>query len=442
VAALRRSWREAVGPVIAEQLAPLAVSIERLAPLPGNPRRGDVEAVARSLAMFGQRKPIVATRDGTVIAGNHTLAGALQLGWAEIAVVWVDDDAATAKAFALADNRTHDLGTYDEAALAALVAEVAGFENAALFAATGYDEASLAALVAAAMPAPPPPETFTDPDDVPETAPAITGAGDVWRLGAHRLVCGDSRDPATIAALMGDERATCCWTDPPYGVGVVGGSRALTVEERVALGGQSIANDTLDPSDLAAFLGAVFANTDAVLSPGARIYVAHPSVPALAAVFVAAVAGRWKLRQSLVWVKQSLVLGHADYHYRHEPILFAYKDAPGRWGRGGLGWYGDHAQTSVFEIDKPNANRIHPTMKPVELVARMVTNSSAVDDVVIDPFGGSGTTLIACHQLHRRARLVELDPHYVDVICRRWQEHTGAAPLRDGVPHNFAIEAA
>jgi len=295
--------------------------------------------------------------------------------------------------------------------------------------------------VEAATPAPPPPETFTDPDDVPEEAPAITAPGDLWRLGAHRLICGDARDPATIAALMGDELATCCWTDPPYGVSYVGGNHERTSKERLAVGGLTIRNDALDPSDLGALLDAAFAAVDVVLVPGARIYVSPPAGP-LAAVFMTSVAARWNYRQQLVWVKNSLVLGHSDYPYRHEPIAYANKDGAGRWGRGAQGWYGDHAQTSVFEVDRPPANRIHPTMKPVELVARMVANSSAVDDVVVDPFGGSGTTLIACHQLHRRARLVELEPGYVDVICRRWQEHTGAAPLRDGVPHNFATEAA
>ncbi|MBK9178739.1 MAG: site-specific DNA-methyltransferase [Acidimicrobiales bacterium] len=157
-------------------------------------------------------------------------------------------------------------------------------------------------------------------------------------------------------------------------------------------------------------------------------------------MFSEVVTQRWRLRQSLVWVKSRLLLGHTDYHYQHEAVMYAYKPAAGRWGRvGGRGWFGDHAQVSVFHVDTPNASREHPTMKPVELIVPMVRNSSPKGGAVLDPFGGSGSTLIACERTGRRARLVEVDPAYVDVICRRWQDYTGRLPVLEatGEPCDF-----
>jgi site-specific DNA-methyltransferase (adenine-specific) len=231
--------------------------------------------------------------------------------------------------------------------------------------------------------------------------------------------------------MMGGDRADCMWTDPPYGVEIVGGSHAEPADERRARGKPTIRND--GSAGLPDLLGGAWAVATAVLKPGAGIYVTHPANTALAAVFAEAFnqAG-WLLRQNLIWVKDSLVLGHTDYHYRHEPILFGYTDgATGRLGRsGGSGWYGDHAQTSVFEVPKPSRSESHPTMKPVALVAAMLGNSCPKRGIVYDPFGGSGSTLIAAHQLGQKARLVELDPRYADVIVRRFTEFAGIKPER------------
>lgn len=213
---------------IASGLIGLAVPIDSLHQLPGNPRRGDVDAVAASLERFGQRKPIVVDDDGTIIAGNHTWAAARQLGWDEIAAVRVSDDPATAKAYAMADNRTAELGGYDEAALLDLIRDV-GEVDASLLADTGWDDASVQDLIDRIDPGLPddPPD-----DDAPEPpAEPRSRLGDVWILGAHRVVVGDSTDTGAFEALMGQETASCVWTDPPYGVAYVGKTKdALTIE--------------------------------------------------------------------------------------------------------------------------------------------------------------------------------------------------------------------
>lgn len=409
--------------MIAEPLRPLARPITEFRLLEGNPRRGDVAACKRSLKRFGQRKPIVVRDDGTVEAGNTTLKAALELGWTEIAVAAFGDDDATAKAFALADNRTSELGSFDMAALAAMAVEVQAADPELLEAAS-YSEADLNALLAGQRV----PEKRTDPDAVPD-APAepVTTAGDVWLLGPHRLLCGDATDMAAVEAMLAGDRCDCMWTDPPYGVEYVGKTKnALTIR-----------NDGAD--DLPGLLAGAYAVATAALRPGAAVYIAHPP-GALFMVFAQAFfnAG-WKFHEGLVWVKDTMVLGHSDYHFKHEPVMFGYTAGEGRRGRGGAGWYGDHSQTSVFAIPRPSRSEDHPTMKPVELISRHLANSCPPGGSVLDLFGGSGSTLIAAHGANQVARLAELDPVYCDVICRRYQEHAGTKPVLEstGQPHDF-----
>lgn len=407
--------------MIHADLAPLAVPLDTLDALPGNPRRGDVAAVVRSYAEFGQRKPIVARRreDGTgggvVIAGNHQLAAARELGWDEIAVVWVDDDDVRAKAFALADNRTADLGSYDDEALAAMLADVA--VDADLLAAASFSEDELAALTRQK------PEKHTDDDDVPDPpAEPVTQPGDVWVLGEHRLICGDSTDPDVLATLLDGDRAAMVWTDPPYGVAYRGGLRAVAGFEGTKGTRAPIANDDLNIDELETFLRSALGAALAVSEDGASWYVAAPGGPPfLAFAKVLADLGVW--RQTLAWVKDVFVLGCQDFHWKHEPLFYGWKPGAGHY------FCGDRTLDTVWEIPRPKRSEEHPTMKPVELVARSLRYSSKPGAVVLDPFGGSGTTLIAAHGEGRRARLVELDPTYCDVICRRYQQHAGIAPL-------------
>ena len=402
--------------MIVESLRSLAVPIGDVRTMDGNPRKGDVAAVARSLETFGQRKPIVARVDtGEVIAGNHTLMAARKLGWSEVAVVWVKDDDATAKAFSLADNRTAELGGYDEELLAGLIGEVMEADEA-LLAATAWTEADLAELIA---------KTGGggddavqgDVDDVPEEAPSITNPGDVWTLGRHRLVCGDSTDPTVLRTLMGTDVADMVWTDPPYGVSYVGKTAdALTID-----------NDRLDENALGEMLDSVFASLVEVCRPGATWFVTSPPGP-LMLVFGQALAKQGIWRQTLTWVKDTIVLGHSDYHYRHEPMFYgwvpgaAHQEPPDRKG------------DSVWEFDRPKRNREHPTMKPVALIEKCIENHTDRGDVIVDPFGGSGSTLVAAHATGRTANLIELDPRYVDVICLRFARLTGVVPVnQDGV---------
>jgi DNA modification methylase len=256
----------------------------------------------------------------------------------------------------------------------------------------------------------------TDPDAIPEAPEPRTKPGDLWLLGEHRLLCGDATKPVDVERLMAGELAACLWTDPPYGVDYKGKTaEALTIR-----------NDTA--GGLAALLTAALANAGEVLESGAPFYIAHPPGPLSATFWNVVAAIGWQIHEGLVWVKDTMVLGHADYHYRHEPILYGWKPGPGRSGRGmheGSRWYGDHSQTSVFEIPRPKASEEHPTMKPVELLTGCLANSTRPGDAVLDTFLGSGSTMIACEQLGRRCYAMEIGPRYVDVAVRRWEEFAG-----------------
>jgi DNA modification methylase len=255
---------------------------------------------------------------------------------------------------------------------------------------------------------------LTDPEVIPALpARPRSRPGDVWELGAHRVACGDATDTTLIESLAPGESADLLWTDPPYGVDYVGKTKKAL----------RLAND--GAAGLGSLLRAAFASADAVLRPGAAVYVAHPAGAQSVEFAQAFLEQGWRLRQSLVWVKDAMVLGHADYHYRHEPILYGNKPGPGRWGRGQQGWYGGNAETSVLEIPRPKASRDHPTAKPVGLVRRCLQNSSERGQSVLDPFLGSGATLIACEELGRRCLGVEIDPRYTDVAVSRWERFTG-----------------
>lgn len=418
--------------------APETLDISELSLYHRNPRRGDVAAIAASMAANGVYKPLVVNRGShtgrpmEVLAGNHSLRALRllteqepdQTRWrrADCWVVDVDDDRAAR--IVLADNRTADLGDYDTAELAELLSGLDGD-----LAGTGYDLDDLADL-AAALDDAAGVELTGDPDAAPPPpAEPICRPGDVVQMGRHRLWCGDATDTAGVLEhLMGDERAACVWTDPPYGVDYTGKTGdALTIRNDAAAG-------------LRELLDGALATMRAAARPGAPVYVAHAD--AERATFEAAlVAADMPPRQNLIWVKNAFALGRADYHWRHEPILYAFTPGgEGRLGRGGPHWYGDDAQTTVLEHDKPSRNAEHPTMKPVSLIAHMLGNSCPPGGVVLDLFAGSGSTLIAAETLGMSSRLVELDPVYADVIARRWQMQSGQRPIIAGEPVDFGGE--
>lgn len=397
--------RRAVADVL--QLDLVTVPIDSVRVSGRNPRRGDVAAIKASLVANHQYAPIIVNRPtGEVLAGNHRVLAARELGWQEIAACFVEVDDEAARRILLADNRTSDLAGYDEQALIELLAEVG-----ADLAGTGYVQADLDALLDAVSA-----EVPVEEDDVPGLAEeAITQLGEVVVLGRHRLACGDARDGVLFDRLLAGEQAACVVTDPPYGVGYEGKTAARL----------RLQNDA--PADLDGLLRDAFSVVDARLVAGAPVYTFHPAGGLMPRFLDAFLGVGWQLRQSLVWSKDAMVLGHADYHFQHEPILYGFKPAPGggRLGRGGAGWYGDNRQVSVLEVARPRASREHPTMKPAELLARLVRNSTRRGEVVVDPFAGSGSLLVACEHQGRRARLVELDPRYCDVVVARWERLTG-----------------
>lgn len=411
--------------MLADPLRDLAVDVDELKPLEGNPRRGDVDAVARSLKKFGQRKPIVVRRDGTVIAGNHTLLAARKLGWPQIAAVRVDDDDATAKAYALADNRTSALGTFDESDLASMVAEVHAVDPELLLAAS-YDGEDLNALLEGRKVLP---AALNDPDDVPEPpADPVSVLGDLWLLGPHRLLCGDSTNPDDVDRVLADlGDPGIVYTDPPYGISIVSGSK---VGGGGAFGGKK--NEKADGSNVIASSDYLpVAGDDTTDAAADAFHLLSTAYPAARHVWwggnhYAASAGLPDSSCWLVWDKENTG-NFADAE-------LAWTNHPGAVRVLRHMWNG---MVRASERGK----RVHPTQKPVALAlwGFGVVDPDDSRRIVLDVFGGSGSTLIAAHTAGRTAAVVEMEPAYVDVICRRYQEHTGTKPVLQstGERHDF-----
>jgi site-specific DNA-methyltransferase (adenine-specific) len=366
---------------------------------PNNARRHDkknLEAIKGSLSLFGQRKPIVISGDNTIVAGNGTVEAARELGWTEIYVARIPHDwtPEQIKAYALADNRTAELAEWDSKILADQLLELD---------AEGWDVAEFGFE---------PLEPPINPDDEEplnfDEVPTRVTLGDVWKLGDHRLVCGDSTETTVMDKLMQGEKADMVWTDPPYGVNYVGKTKnSLTIE-----------NDNMDINQLEDFLTGAFNNIYQATKPGACWYVASPSGPQFVAFGNPLLKlGVW--RQTIIWVKDSLVMGRSDYHWKHETIFYGW--TPGAAHHA----VPDRKQDTVWEFNRPKRSTEHPTMKPIDLITKSLRNSTNQKEIVLDSFGGSGSTLIACEQTKRVARIIELDPKYCDVIIERWEKLTG-----------------
>jgi len=491
--------------MIQSDLQNLAHPITELQLLPGNPRRGDIEAVKRSLEAFGQRKPIVVRRsDSVVIAGNHTLQAAQALGWSEIAVVWVDDDEVTSKAFALADNRTAELGDYDEEALADLINDV-GSLNPGLLESSGWDDKSVQELLDRVEQV----ELPVDVDDVPEDVAAVSKLGDVWLLGEHRVMCGDSTDAKNVAELMNGRTAQLLHADPPYGMG----------KEN-----DGVLNDNLYASKLDEFQMAWWNTCRKFLDDNASAYIWGNPEDLWRLWYIGGLkdSERLTMRNEIVWVKPSgqgqsselmrsyspnterclfFMLGeqgfnnNSDNYWEGWENVRSYLETEMEKCGGRKNWksalgngMGSHyftksqwcfptqeayeklqsfARGDAFKQDydafkqdydalkqdfystrahfdnaHDNMNEVwefqkvsgaerygHATPKPVEMIVRVFKSSAPKDSVTLEPFGGSGSTLIAAEETNRIAYLMELDPHYVDVICARYQKHTGILPV-------------
>ena len=392
-------------------------SLDKLLPYVRNARQHSEEQIARiaaSIAEFGFVNPCLVGADGVLVAGHGRLAAARKLGLTTVPVVVLDHLTPTQRrALVLADNRLAELATWNDALLRVELEALQdeGFDLDL----TGFDADALADLLAGEEPEH---EGQTEDDAVPDVPEEpVSQPGDVWLLGPHRLVCGDATAAEAYAQLFPDgERADMVFTDPPYNVNYANSAR-----DKLRGKHRPILNDALG----AGFHDFLYdALSLLVAHTRGAIYVAMSSseLDTLQAAF-RAVGGHWST--FIIWAKNTFTLGRADYQRQYEPILYGWPEGAERH------WCGDRDQGDVWQIKKPQKNDLHPTMKPVELVERAIRNSSRPGDVVLDPFGGSGTTLIAAEKSGRVARLIELDPKYADVIVRRWQDWTGKQTTRE-----------
>ena len=400
---------------------------EKLVPYARNARTHSEEQVAQiaaSIVEFGFTNPILAGSDGVIVAGHGRLAAAQKLGLETVPVVVLDHLTPTQRrALIIADNRIAENAGWDDAMLRIELQSLQ--EDGFNLDITGFDADALAEIMAGE-------ETTvdgqTDDDAVPEvSATPISRPGDVWELGNHRLVCGDATDPKSYELLMTDAKADMIVTDPPYNV-----DYANSAKDKMRGKDRPILNDNLGDGFYDFLLAAM---TPMLSRCSGAVYVAMSSseLDTLQSAFRAA-GGKWST--FIIWAKNTFTLGRADYQRQYEPILYGWPEGENRH------WCGDRDQGDVWNIKKPQKNDLHPTMKPVELVERAIRNSSRPGDIVLDPFGGSGTTLIAAEKTGRIGWLIELDPKYVDVIVRRWQDWSGHEVYREADAVKFNDLAA
>jgi DNA modification methylase len=402
---------------ILEALLSLSVNIDSIKQDPKNARKHpdrNLETIKKSLSAFGQRKPVVVNRNtGHIEAGNGLWQAAKALGWSEIAVAFVNDASEVAQAYGIMDNQSALLAEWDLPNLKDLLQGLDDGETDMSL--TGFTTEEIENLMNQTH------QGLTDDDEIPEKVETICKTGDLWQLGEHRLLCGDATKKEDVERLMGGERVNLVWTDPPYGVNYGEKlERANPIAHRV----RTIKNDDLKPADLESFLTACFKNLADYADKGAAIYVACPPGTPLPSLIASFEGSGFDFRWQLVWVKDQLVLSRADYHFRHENILYGWKHGEAHY------FTDDRKQDSVFEVPRPKASDEHPTMKPVLLIEGMVRNSSTPGDIVADTFGGSGSTLIACEKLGRQCRMMELSETYCDVIIQRWQNFTGQTAVK------------
>lgn len=385
------------------------LSLGELTPADYNPRKdlqpGDAEyeKLKRSLAEFGYVEPVIWNKTtGHVVGGHQRLKVLADLGFESVDCVVVELDETREKALNIALNKIS--GQWDESKLALLIADLDASDFDAEL--TGFDEDEIQAMIGSLDEAEARDDGF-DLDAALEQA-AFVEPGDVWTVGRHRLMCADATQSVNLAALMDGKCANLLLTDPPYNVDFQSSK------------GLSIKNDKMDADSFYQFLLDSFTAAAAVLAPGASAYVFHADTEGLAFRRAFIDAG-FKLSGCCIWVKDSLVLGRSPYQWQHEPCLFGWKTG------GKHAWYADRKQTTIWQFAKPKRSKNHPTSKPVDLMAYPMGNSTQPNALVLDPFAGSGSTLIAAEQTDRVAYCMELDPKYASVILRRYVEHTGDA---------------
>lgn len=430
-----------------------------LIPYARNSRTHSDEQIAQicaSIKEFGFTNPVLVDGEGVIIAGHGRTLAAQRMGMKEVPCLRLDYlSEAQKRAYVIADNKLALNAGWDDEMLAL---ELKDLQAADLdLSVTGFTEKEIAVLLDDDGFDK---EGLTDDDAVPDLAEDLTSVpGDIWLLEDHRVMCGSATDQSQMDALMDGQLCDACWTDPPYNVDYEGSN------------GLKIQNDKMSDSNFYQFLCDAFVCISSSLKSGAAIYVAHTDKQSLNFMMAIRDSG-FKLSSCLIWVKNALILGRSDYQYKHEPILYGWKKGAAH------NWYSGRKNTTVFEqtyapyqfiddkniqidlgktslvisgdnldvdevrstiikMPKPKRNAEHPTMKPVELIIEMLKNSSRRTDLVLDAFGGSGSTLIACEKTGRHARLMELDPKYVDVIVKRWQDFTGKQAVHAETGQNF-----
>ncbi len=398
------------------------LKIDSLIPAKYNPRKdlkpGDkeYEKIKNSLTEFGYVDPIIVNSDLTIIGGHQRWKVLKSLGYTEVDCVVIDIDKTKEKALNVALNKIS--GEWNEALLAELIKDLQSIDYDVSF--TGFEPPEIEELFSNVHDKEIKEDDFDVEDALKE--PVISKQGDLWLLGRHRLICGDSTEPEVYNILMEGRKANLVVTDPPYNV---------AYEAKAG----KIQNDNLKDEEFYNFLYKAFSNMYDAMEKDASIYVFHADTEGLNFRKAFKAAGFY-LSGVCIWAKQSLVLGRSPYQWKHEPVLFGWKK------EGRHNWYSDRKQSTIWSFDRPSKNALHPTMKPVALCAYPIQNSSMSNCIVLDPFGGSGSTLIACEQTNRICYTIELDEKYADVIVKRYIEQVGTDEevflVRDGVKIKYA----
>lgn len=375
------------------------IDVTKLKPYEKNARKHeeyDISQIAKSIEAYGFNDPIgIWGKDNQIVEGHGRLLAAKKLGMKEVPCIRLDDlTDEQRREYTIMHNKTAELSTWDFDMLEKELSELDFGE----FDIDWNIETEKA-----------PDEVVEDePPEVDEISEPMCKRGDIWKLGNHRLMCGDSTLAEDVDMLMNGARADMLLTDPPYNVAYEGGTKdKLTIQ-----------NDNMSDGAFHEFLRVAFSRADSVMRDGAAFYIWHADSEGFNFRSACKCVG-WKVRQCLIWVKNSIVLGRQDYQWKHEPCLYGWKDGAAHY------FIDDRTQSTVWEFNKPARNGVHPTMKPIELMARAIGNSARRAEIVLDLFGGSGSTLIACEQMERKCYMMELDTKYCDVIIRRWEAFTG-----------------
>jgi len=417
-------------PKVVEQAYEI-VSVDAVRPHPRNVNEGNIDAIAASMRANGFYGALRVQRSsGHICAGNHSWRAAKEIGLKQVPVIYLDITDDQALRIMLADNQTAREAHNREQELADLLGEIQLTSDGLL--GTGFDDGALddllkrlgdSALAGAEAAGGDPVEEEEEPqvDRAEELlAKWKVQPGQIWQIGKHRLMCGDSTDAAAVARLTQGEKADMVFTDPPFNVAVVGGTHDPRDAKNFGVG-PKIQNDSMPDADFRKFLIVVFVAMREVLKDGAAVYVAHSDKQSINFQSAFLESGLL-LKQCLIWAKQHFVFGRSDYHYQHEAILYGWKPGAAH------NFYGEHNQGTVWNIDRPmRSDKEHPTQKPVALVVKAILNSSKSGELLFEPFGGSGTTMVACEQTKRICRSMELEPKYCAVILER-MEKLGLTP--------------